>query len=100
MTQQYCYGHVRGQRPGKRVGIIKYLDSGYYPTNLDICSEISNDVDSHIDVLNAELGIFPEVREGMEAGSMFGWRCPAAIPALKHFGAPEIDPQEEAKLHA
>jgi hypothetical protein len=43
------------------------------------------------------------INDGQEyqgTGSMFGWRVPAAIPALKHFGAPEIDPEEEAKLHA
>jgi hypothetical protein len=99
MTQQYCYIHVRGQRPGARIGIAKYLDSGYYPCDKDYDLPDAEQVDMHIDALNAVRGISPKVREGMEAGSMFGWRCPAAIPALKHFGAPEIDPQEEAKLH-
>lgn len=99
MTQQYCYGHVRGQKPGQRIGIIKYLDSGYYPCGMDIHTNTSEQVDTHIDELNnLVLGVTPEVRQAMEAGSMFGWRVPAAIPALKHFGAPEIDPEEEAKL--
>lgn len=100
MTTQYCYGHVRGQRPGKRIGIIKYLDSGYYPCGMDISSTDSEEVDAYIDEINLVLDVTPEVRAAMEAGSMFGWRVPAAIPALKHFGVPEIDPEEEAKLHA
>jgi len=104
MTQQYCYIHVRGQRPGARIGIAKYLDSGYYPVRGDVAdldkAVGDKNVDAAIDTLNAAMAISREVRDGMEAGSMFGWRCPAAIPALKHFGAPEIDPEEEAKLHA
>lgn len=103
MTSQYCYIHVRGQRPGQRIGIAKYLDSGYYPCTSDVADvdrefEDADSIEVVIDKLNAARGISFEVREGMEAGSMFGWRVPAAIPALKYFGAPEIDPVEEAKL--
>jgi hypothetical protein len=95
MTQQYCYIHVRGYRPGARIGIVKYLDRGYYPSSADKTGLNTEDVDKYIDALNASLGVSSEVRAAMEAGSMFGWRVPAAIPALKHFGAPEIDPEEE-----
>lgn len=98
MTTQYCYIHVRGQKPGARIGMAKYLDSGYYPAHCDVLEHSAEEVDAHIDEMNAVSGISHEVREGMEAGSMFGWRTPAAIPALKHFGAPEIDPEEEAQL--
>jgi hypothetical protein len=99
MTQQYCYIHVRGQEPGKRIGIVKYLDTGYYPTNSDPAVyepslKSEQCVEDAIEALNTRLGVSHDVRMAREAGSMFGWRVPAAVDALKHFGAPEIE--EEA----
>jgi len=64
-------------------------------SDVDLCTKSADTIETAINALNREMGISPEVREGMEAGSMFGWRVPAAIPALKHFGAPEIDPDDE-----
>jgi hypothetical protein len=91
ISSQFCYIHVRGHKPGDRIGIVQYLDTGYFPTQLDNPNQKEADeVDETIDSLNGRLDISVDVRYAMEAGSMFGWRVPAARAALEHFGSPEL----------
>ena len=95
-SNQICYVHVRGQKPGQRIGIVQYLDKGYFVTGVDIFSNNADEVDAHIDDINASLGISPEVRYAMEIGSMMNWRVPGARAALEHFGKPEIAEDDHA----
>ena len=57
---------------------IKRGESGYYPSDWSTHdkernAELANE-------LNEQLGVTVEQRKAMEAGSMFGWDCPAAEP--------------------
>ena len=57
---------------------IKRDESGYYPSDWSTHdkernAELANE-------LNEQLGVTVEQRKAMEAGSMFGWDCPAADP--------------------
>ena len=90
ISSQIAYIHVRGQAKGKRINIGQYLDQGYYPTNLDNPAMTEDEVEHTINTLNSRLGVSEAVRLGVEIGTMFGWHVPGAIPALRHFGAPEI----------
>ena len=91
MTSQFCYIHVRGQRPGQRIGIVQYLDKGYFATNLDSVGFTEEQVEETIDYCNEKLDVSKDVRYAMEIGSMMNWRVPGAQAALEHFGAPEIE---------
>lgn len=93
VPSQFCYIHVRGQRPGDRIGIVKYLDKGYYHANLDSVGLTPEQVEETITYCNEQLGVKPDVRLAMEVGSMMGWRVPGARAALAHFGAPELEPE-------
>jgi len=90
ISNQFCYVHARGQKHGQRIGIVQYLDKGYFATDLDNPSLSEKDVDETIDHLNERLGVSWEVRMAMEIGSMMNWRVPGAKAALEHFGKPEI----------
>lgn len=77
---ELCYIKVRGSDPGKRIGIIKYGETGYYLTDFD--SQIMSDeiVESCVAEFNKRLGVTPAQRDAMEVGSMFGWDVPGADP--------------------
>jgi hypothetical protein len=89
ISNQICYIHVRGQKPGQRIGIVQYLDKGYYATNLDSPALDNEAVEDTINYANERLGVSPDVRYAMEIGSMMNWRVPGARAALEHFGKPE-----------
>ncbi len=57
---------------------IKRGESGYYPSDWDTGDPAQNR--ELADYNNQELGVTDAQRKAMEAGSMFGWSCPAADP--------------------
>lgn len=89
MNTKHCYVVVRGNAPGKRIGLVKYNDgAGYYPTDYDtVHSHTIEDVKNVVRSMNELLGVSEEVQEAMEFGSMFGWHLPLAQCAHEHFGS-------------
>ncbi len=67
---------------------IKRGESGYYPSDWDTGDPAQNR--ELADDINQQLGVTAAQREAMEAGSMFGWGCPAADP--KNY--PQEQPQQ------
>ncbi len=57
---------------------IKRGESGYYPSDWDTGDPAQNR--ELADYNNQQLGVTTAQRKAMEAGSMFGWSCPAADP--------------------
>jgi hypothetical protein len=82
-----CYVVIHGAAKGKRIGIVVYRQSGYYHTDYDVLDETEADCEEHVKRLNKSLGVSPQLQEAMFSGSMFGWNCPAASPAVDHFNA-------------
>lgn len=72
-----AYVVILGNAKGKRIGIVKFGESGYYPTDYD-SSDLIEDCRIHVRYLNERLGVPEDVAESMLMGSMFGWNCPAA----------------------
>jgi len=67
---------------------IKRGESGYYPSDWDTGNPDQNR--ELADYNNQQLGVTAAQRKAMEAGSMFGWGCPAADPR----SYPEEQPQQ------
>lgn len=81
-----CYVIVPLAPKGQRIGRVELGETGYYPTDLDRFATEA-ECDQHRTALNTLLGIPPEIADSMEIGSMFGWRCQAAQPAILFFAA-------------
>jgi hypothetical protein len=76
---------VPGARPGKRIGLVRYNDSGYYETAYDHPSYSEEQAAQEVRRVNAELGLPEKVIDSMESASMFGWHTKAAQPAHDWF---------------
>jgi hypothetical protein len=72
-----AYVVIPGNAKGKRIGIVKFGESGYYQTDYDPCDSIEG-CRQQVRYLNERLGVSEEVEESMFAGSMFGWHVPYA----------------------
>ncbi len=77
---------IAGQEPGKRIRIVRYLDCRYYPPNADDTSMSDEAAVALVDIINAQLGVPPDVAESMHIGSLGSWRAPGARRALEFFG--------------
>lgn len=89
MTITACWTIVPGAMPGKRIGIVKLNESGYYLTDYDRPSMTLEDAQATVDYMNQKLGIPKEIVDSAQDGSMFGWHVPAAQPAVQFFRARE-----------
>lgn len=74
----FCYVVVPGAQPGKRIGIVKRGESGYWLTDFDRAEHSEQLVESAVTAMNSKRGISPEQSEAMLIGSMFGWDVPGA----------------------
>lgn len=71
---------IEAAEPGKRIGLIKRGESGYYLTDYDTpktSEQLARETVNHI---NARLGVTPAQAIAMEIGSMCGWHVPGADP--------------------
>lgn len=82
---ELCYIVIPGNQKGKRIGIVKFNETGYYPTDYDH-HEGEEKCREHVRLINESLGVSPEIEEAMLSGSMFGWDVPAARPAVERYG--------------
>lgn len=80
-----CYVVIPGNDPGKRMGLVKWYEMGYYPSDYDLVSNTDKQAHEHVNLLNQRLGISEEVAESAMAASMFGWHIPAAKKAIEFF---------------
>lgn len=67
---------------------IKRGESGYYPSDWDTHDKEHNA--ELADEFNEQLGVTMEQRKATEAGSMFGWNCPAADPKSYEQSSPQM----------
>jgi hypothetical protein len=81
------YVYVPGNAPGKRVGLAKFNESGYYQSDFDNPTATDEQAEELVNYLNNRLGVSPEIAEAALAGSMFGWKVPAAQAAVEYFKA-------------
>jgi hypothetical protein len=84
--ENLAYIFVSGNEPGKRIGIVKWFETGYYATDFDH-HQSEEAAREHVRILNYRLGIPEDVAKAALYGSMFGWHVPAAQPAVRF--APE-----------
>ncbi len=84
-----CYVVIPGAAQGKRIGIVRLNESGYYLTDYDYY-DTEEQCKEHVELLNKSLGVSPKVAQSMLEGSMFGWDCPCAQPAIDHFNAETV----------
>jgi hypothetical protein len=88
MSNGLAYTVVTGAKPGKRIGIVKVGETGYYLADgYDYPPNTIAEVEKFVQELNAKLGVPRDVAESASYGSMFGWECPAAKLALNFFAA-------------
>jgi hypothetical protein len=77
-----CYVVVPGAAPGKRIGIVKRDERGYYLTDYDqeTSSGFMSDqwIKDFVAEMNDKLGVTAAQPDGMLTGSMFGWDVPGA----------------------
>jgi hypothetical protein len=75
---ELCYVIVPGAAPGRRIGIVKRGERGYYAADADVATASDDLVREVVDDLNARLGVDKIEARAMLCGSMFGWDVPAA----------------------
>jgi hypothetical protein len=83
-----CYIAIPGNRPGERIGIVKYGESGYYKCDFDHLSMTEAQVTAYVKELNQGVNIPEDVATSMFEGSMFGWHVPAAQRAKEYLSNP------------
>lgn len=77
---ELCYVHIWGAHPGRRIGIVKRGEMGYYETDYDSKTASQDIVAQVVDDLNYRLGITVKQAMAMQIGSMRGWHVPGADP--------------------
>ena len=80
-----CYIVIHAADPGKRIGLAKYNETGYYSTDYDWHESPLEDVEITVKGLNERLGIPADVAESMTIGSIAGWDVPGAQRAHEYF---------------
>jgi hypothetical protein len=89
---------IPGKKPGQRIGLVKFMEAGYYPCFLDLPNYTTEQAERAVREFNAEHGISSEVAESAASGSMFGWHVPKAGKAIA-FLADRLD-EEYGENHA
>jgi len=82
MTELLVAVQLLGNKPGERIGIVKFHETGYYPATIDRKEWSAAQVKAAIAEFNLEQGIPQDVAESALYGSMFGWHVPAAARAI------------------
>lgn len=72
---EQCYVYLP---TSNEIGVIKKGETGYYKT--DLTDGVPGEMKELADSMNRKLGVTKGQAEAMKAGSMFGWKVPAADP--------------------
>ena len=72
---EQCYVYLP---TSNEIGIIQKGETGYYKT--DLTDGVPGEMKELADSMNRKLGVAKGQAEAMKAGSMFGWKVPAADP--------------------
>jgi hypothetical protein len=84
----FAYTVIRANWPGRRIGIVKMGESGYYPADgYDSANDTIEQVKERVEELNARIGVPADVALSASIGSMFGWNVPGAQAAVRFFAA-------------
>lgn len=75
-----CYLLMQEHEPGSRIVVLKRGQSGYYKTNYDTRQTDITELEAIVDGLNRLLGVTPNQKKAMLAGSLFGWHVQGADP--------------------
>lgn len=86
--------HIPGRKPGSRIGIVRFYEAGYYPTDLDNQRWTAEQVEEFVNSFNASGGIPEDVARSAVEASMFGWHVPAAKPATEFFKAKDLQREQ------
>ena len=76
---------IPGRRAGERIGLVKFYESGYYPTTLDRVEWTPEQARKRVEEFNSSSGVPNDVAESAMDASMFGWHVPAAKKAIEFF---------------
>jgi len=82
---------IPGKPAGKRIGVVKFYEAGYYSTTADNEIWTTKEADQFIEARNALNGISASVAESAMDASMFGWHVPAADEAIAWFRQWSLD---------
>ncbi len=80
LLPKHSYVFIDGAAPGKRIGLIKRGEDGYYETDFDNGNATDDIVRAAIDGINRRLGVSTAQATAMHVGSMCGWHVPGADP--------------------
>lgn len=81
-----AYVFITAREKGKRIGLVKFGESGYYQTDYDNVDSAA-ECRAMVEALNERLGVPADVAESLFVGSMFGWNCPGAERARLYAGS-------------
>jgi hypothetical protein len=81
-----CYTTILGNKPGERIGAVKFEETGYYACpGYDYAPDDIETVKARVKELNDKMGIPEDVVESMQYASLFGWHAPIAARAKQYF---------------
>lgn len=84
--QLLSYTVLLGNKPGERIGLVKYNERGYYPCDgYDYAGDSLDEVKKRVAELNARMEIPEDVSVSMTYASMFGWHAPCAAKAHAYY---------------
>ena len=82
LLPKLCYVVVPGAAPGKRIGIVKRGEKGYYLTDFDTTMAPEERVEEAVKMMNERLKVSAAQSQAMLIGSMFGWNVFGADPRM------------------
>lgn len=85
---------IPGKKRGQRIGLVRFYESGYYPTTLDQPEWTREQAEEYVKSFNASAGIPEDVAESAYEASMFGWHVPAASKATEFFKAKDLQREQ------
>jgi hypothetical protein len=84
VLEKFCYAYIPGNKPGDRIAVISFGESGYYPVrDWDQPTMTEADVKAFVERRNALIGVPKDVAQSMFDASMFGWTAPCADVAKR-----------------
>jgi hypothetical protein len=80
LLPKHSYVFIDGAEPGKRIGLVKRGERGYYLTDCDNPRYDDAFVMDIVTKLNERADVSPDQANAMHIGSLCGWNVPGADP--------------------